>query len=396
MEINGKFACPAVLSGLPVARRWLRAAALSLIGIMCAWSVQAQSACAGLGGCWEAPEMAAIAKSVRTSAQGGYQFVTVTLQFFNRTATPFSLAYTHAGSVLTDNRGNRLVPQGKVAGLPPFNNTLTPSDFSLAPGGSREATVEFSVYAPQAILGDQFDLTFATRELRPVGGNRVDPGVEHAVSIRGLTTGAVPAVVIGAPIVGSPAVVARAPSGCVGLNNCFSDGALQMQVIKISTQRSDDIDDEQHAAIFLRITNRGDKPLKLAHKLGTAQLNDANGNVYKRHTGKDASMVSVLAVLGAQGPNNGLVVEPGASRSVVVRHLIEHASKLKLSGRFDYEIQLVELDESANTIRHDYVATFKSLSSQALVAQQRPKSEFEQYQEQENKEFQRSRPSSGN
>jgi hypothetical protein len=365
----------------------------SVLLMAAAAGAQTGNLCQATSACWEAPEILVQVKSVRVSMQGPNHFVTATLQFTNKTAAAYAMSYIHAGSVVTDNRGNRFTIAGKVSGLPPFSHQSTPGDFSLPPGGSREATVEYSLYDPRAQIGDQFDLTLATRELRPIGGNRIDPGVEHAVAIRGLTSGAM-AMGNVSPLPAATVVAAAPTNLCAGQSDCFSEGPLQIKVLKISTQKTDEIDDEQHAAIFLKLSNRGDKPLVLSHRLGTAQLVDSNGNAYLKHGADDEDMVTVLGVFGGKGGAGSLVIEPGASRNVALRHRIERASKTRLSGRFGYEIHLVEIDAAAGSIRHDYLAMFRNLSSQALAAQAPPKTEFEIFQEQESKEFRRTRPSS--
>lgn len=361
-------------------------------------------ATSAVGPCWESPELLVVPKAVRQSAQGYNHFVSVTLQFVNRTGRAIVLGYTARGTLATDDRGNRFRLHGKITGLPHLAGSATPLDFVLEPGGSREATLEYA-HRGNVQIGSVFDIVLAARELRPTSNGRSQPGTEQPVSLRGLTIGeaatgvatpgeepvtppAEPATPRAEPVTPPPAV-ATPTSPCSDVPDCLVDGNLVAQLLKISTQRTGEKDDEQHAAVFLKLTNRGDSPLVLAYRLGDAQLVDSNGNAFLRHSRDDADLVFVMGVLGAPGKAGSLVIEPGASRNVVFRHLLEKASRLRLGTEYDYDVGLVELDRAGGEVRRDYALRFRKVSAQVLAPQEK-KSEFDEFREREGRKFRRS------
>jgi hypothetical protein len=367
------------------------------------WSPVAEATevvCAARAGCWDSNEIRVTATSVRASRQGARQYVSATLRFVNKTARPMALAHLHNSLSMTDNRGNRYDQHGPVRGLPPFSGVNTRADFLLPPGGSREATVEFQVYlGNQHLAGDQFTLAVAVKEMTPVNRDQVEVGVEHAVALSGLVDGQTDMSALPAGSGAMAAQAAPAPqAACQGQPACFTEGPLLARVLQMRTMRNDDIDDEQHAAVFVQLSNRGDKPMALAYRLGTAQLIDNNGNPYVKHGPGDLAMVTGLAIATADGADLGFVIEPGGSRNVALRHRIERASKVRLGQRFSYELELLEFDPQVSqksAPRREYLAVFRNIESQALAPKPKPKSGFEAYKDEQNREQQRFRESSG-
>lgn len=371
--------------------------------------VHAQSdtaACQSDIGCWSAPELGVLVRSLSTSQHGGYHYVTVSVRLFNRTSEPFALAYIHNDLNVTDNRGNRFSRSGKVSGMPAFQNARTPADFRIMPGESRDATFEFALYAPQAVVGDQFEVSLSIRELRMIGDtNRVEPGAEHAVSLpalrEGIMTGSIAGGTSGRSVAGSTrdaapnkrAMPAQMPKvdPCKALPACAVDGVLQIQVVRIesSTLMSEDsgFDDPQMAVVYLKIKNLDEKPVSLAHQLGASRLVDDEGNKYAEKAPTDLSKDGFLPFVTKKGVSRDLTLQPGATRNVALLHILENSSKLKLSDKFRYEIDVSDVDPQEKSISRDFTVKYASVNGKVQV--EKRKSGFEKYQDSEMKEFEK-------
>ena len=395
----------------PVLVLWM----LLSLGLMWHATAQAQAnVCTGNAGCWESPELAVQVLDATTSRSGGYQYVALTLRFFNKTGQTYSVAIVRGSMRGSDNRGRRY-DHHRVQGLPDLDGVNTRSDFSLTPGGSRQATMEWNSYIGRdALNGDTYTLGFAVGELRMANQQQVSVGMQHAVTLTGIAAGMgaaaatapVPAAgelpvaaVLAATVPAAPAAPAPAPvvDPCKGLSFCVAEGPLVARVTQLRTMLGLPEDDDLRTAVYVALSNRGDKPITLAYRLDSGLLVDANGNPYLRHGPKDVDMVDGLAVAAGNSSGTHFVLEPGATRNVALQHRIERISKLSLVRRHNYDMQLLQLErgDSGLAVARDYLLRFRGMDTEVMQPPPRPATGLDAAREQQQRDFEKFRRASG-
>lgn len=151
--------------------------------------------CAGRAPCYDgrtfsAQVVRAVVSGCRNRSDAAVLFATVRVT--NQSARPLVLAY-QAGSVRAiDNLGSRWSPPGaceeEVRGMGRVTQSQVDSDFLLAPGESREATLAVWLQlAPKQPRGSSFNLEFGLEQYAPLPGRQVQRVRTHSVSFNGLT-----------------------------------------------------------------------------------------------------------------------------------------------------------------------------------------------------------------
>lgn len=403
----------------PVLVLWM----LLSLGLMWHATARAQAnVCASSAGCWESPELAVQVVGATTSRSGGHQYVALNLRFVNKTGQPYSAAIARGSMRGSDNRGRRY-DHHRVQGLPDLDGVNTRPDFSLTPGGSRQATLEWNSYiGGNALDGDSFTLGFVVGELRMANQQQVSVGLQHAVTLTGIVGGMGAAAAAAAPatpgaspggelpvavVLASPAPVAPAVppapalvpvvDPCKALSFCVAEGALVARVTQLRTMRGLPEDDDLRTAVYVALSNRGDKPITLAYRLDSGLLVDANGNPYLRHGPKDVDMIDGLAVAAGNSAGTHFVIEPGATRNVALQHRIERISKLSLVRRHNYDMQLLQLErgDSGLAVARDYLLRFRGMDTEVMQPPPRPATGLDAAREQQQRDFEKFRRASG-
>ncbi len=178
--------------------------------------------CGGRPLCAETSDFVASVTSFRTSAQGVYKVVAVSLRLQNKTAQPLILGYVANSGVATDERGNRYIVYGKNAyrgiGLVSGNN-FDPR-LTLQPGASGDAQFEL-MWRPtgREVFGSTFALDLTIDKIA-VDNNLYSLGGEFPLHFPGLVNGAsarVPSVEFPVQSAMAAAMTSAAASGQPGV-----------------------------------------------------------------------------------------------------------------------------------------------------------------------------------
>lgn len=150
--------------------------------------------------CYDASDFAATVTDFRTTAQGGYKIIDVTMRFINKTTTPLSFGYANGSGMATDDRGNRYAVGGPngFRGIGLVNGTTFDPKFTVRPGGYGDARFELLFAPGQAIIGSTFELDLTVNEINSVEGNQHTLGGEFPLEFKSLvngSTGPAPAAV---------------------------------------------------------------------------------------------------------------------------------------------------------------------------------------------------------
>lgn len=272
--------------------------------------------CANTDLCRQVPAFTAAVADFRTSTAGSNRLVTSTLRFTNRTDRPLVLGYVDGSGIVTDDEGNRynLVD---VRALGTINRSTFDPKFTLQPGESADARLEFRWYAGQSIAGTRFLLDLAVREIDPVAGGQHRLGREHSLNYRNLGDGGLAA---GPPATPAPASApepvvatgaAAAPpapvDACAGIPRCYSAGPFTTQVTQVTASQAGS---NHHVRVNLRFRNLTAQPLILGYRDGAATMIDNYGNRYAVRRDR----VKGIGLVSRSSADPQFVLAPGATR----------------------------------------------------------------------------------
>ncbi|GEM_PF-948918 len=179
------------------------------------------SICGTQPACYDASDFAATITDFRTTAQGGYRIIDVTMRFINKTNTTLGLGYANGSGLATDDRGNRYAVGGPNAfrGIGVVNGNSFDPKFSVRPGGYGDARFELLFAPGQAIIGSTFELDLTVNEINTVEGNQHTLGGEFPLEFKSLvngSTGPAPGAVTYASSAGQVAPASPPPCGPAG------------------------------------------------------------------------------------------------------------------------------------------------------------------------------------
>jgi hypothetical protein len=154
-------------------------------------AAQTTSACGSQPFCYDASDFVATITDFRTTSQGGYKIIDVTLRFFNRTTTPLGLGYAAGSGLATDDRGNRYAVYGAngLRGMGVVNGSTFDPKFVIRAGGFGDSRFELMFAPGQQVVGLTFEFDLTVNEINSVEGNQHTLGSEFPLQFKGLTNG---------------------------------------------------------------------------------------------------------------------------------------------------------------------------------------------------------------
>jgi hypothetical protein len=177
---------------------WRLAGALSTLAASAAAQTpaapvaQAPTICGSSALCYEASDFAATITDFRTSMQGPYHIIDVTVRFTNKTAAPLILGYANGSGMATDDRGNRYALGGGNAlrGMGVVNGQSFDPKFQINAGGYGDSRFELLLQGSPQVIGFAFELDLAVNEINSYQGNQHTLGGEFPLMWKGLQNGA--------------------------------------------------------------------------------------------------------------------------------------------------------------------------------------------------------------
>lgn len=239
--------------------------------------------CSGQPRCTEVGAFAATMTDFRTSVAGRVRVVTASIRFTNKLKRDLTLGLVANSGVTIDDQGNRYVINGAdgVRGIGLIDSRVD-AKFTLRPGEPADARIEMVWQPGREIIGLNFEMEFAVRELIPTPSGQWRLGLEHPLRFTGLRAGA---AAVATPVTTSsntPApqqqAVAPGPDPCIGVQRCYNAGAF---VAEIQNMASSMYGERHHIIKFnVRIRNLTDQQLILGSTYNTLSATDELGNRY--------------------------------------------------------------------------------------------------------------------
>jgi hypothetical protein len=233
--------------------------------------------------CSEIQTMAVAVEDFRITTSGGSRFAAVTLRITNKSAGPLTLGYVQGSGLVTDDRGNRYQVTGPVRGLGEITASTFDPKFTLQPGESGDARMEFTWSgARNQFFGTVFALDLAIRDIVPETAGQYRLGQERTWRWEGLRSRDDNAPQVAAAPAAMPA--SAAPSARPAITDpCADDGACSFanpvvaQVTQVTVTKASRY---QFVKLNIRIRNLGDQPVVLCYTAGSAAASDDRGNRY--------------------------------------------------------------------------------------------------------------------
>ena len=244
---------------------------------------QVANPCEGVTHCTSTSTFVAALADFRESSASYYRLLGVTVRFQNRTDRPLTLAYVAGSGLGTDDQGNRyeMQPQS-LRGLGEVRGNTFDAKFTLRPGETADARLEFAFRPGTAIVGTRFVLEMAVREIDPLPGDQWRLGREHSLQWQGLGEVPVVAAAPEGPTPAAPASVTTPPEPppadpCAEKARCYATGPFLAEVTRFSDSKVS----YYHILTYtVRFRNLSSEPLVLAYAGGTAVALDDQGNRY--------------------------------------------------------------------------------------------------------------------
>lgn len=197
-------------------------------GVPDAATVAAVDPCAGDARCRNAGPFTAQVTQVTSTTQRNQQLVGIRLQLRNIGTTPLVLGYVTNSGVMVDNAGNRYVVDWRynnhVQGIGQVSRSKADPQFTLNPGESRSAMLQYSRYVGKSIIGTVFAPDFAIEQLEILPSQQIRSVREYSLSFSDVTAGtfAAAGITSGEGPVGDAAAVGEAVQGLAnGLKSLF-------------------------------------------------------------------------------------------------------------------------------------------------------------------------------
>jgi hypothetical protein len=306
---------------------------------------------------------------VRTSTQGSIRYVALTLRFQNKGQRPLTLGYVQGSGLITDDRGNRYQLSGPIRGLGEIKPGAFDSKFTLHPGESGDARLEFAWSGSgNQIFGTVYELGLAVREIVPIAGSQWQLGQEHTLrfaDLRGDTA------VAAAP--SSPAPVSPpAPGGpaetdpCSGKPRCYGAGPFAAEVTRVTTSKTGSY---QIVQLNVKFRNLTDQPLVLCYASESALGTDDRGN---RYSVRDDRGVKGIGLCRGNVADPQFALKPGQSGDVAFEYFTyTNVANFILGTVYSANFTIKQLEilpgNQTKTAR-EYAVSFRDLSAGSAPA----------------------------
>jgi hypothetical protein len=336
-----------VMSSIQLLRATLRAAAAATV---IAGSIGAQeSACAAKIHCNEMSSFIATVTDFRTSVSGRYRIVSTTIRFQNKLNRPLILGYVPKSGIATDDRGNRYESSdGGVRGIGLISNNALDVKFTLQPGESSDARIEFGWQPGHEIYGSSFQVELAIREIDPVAAPQYTLGKEHVLRFNGFGTAPAVAAAPVTPVAAAPATVATTvlpvADPCGGSPRCYATGPFIAEVSRFDGGRMGNRNDHV-LRVTLKFRNVSAQPIILGYHTGSSSVIDNLGNRYAwgRPGTHDGSAAGIGIVEGTKADPQ-FVLQPGESREANFSLIRYNSGRSELGTTFSYEVVIDQLE----------------------------------------------------
>lgn len=286
-------------------------------------------ACKGERDCSASGSVIARLRRATTSMWGGVPYTRLDVRFENVGSTAIALCFSSRSASGMDDRGNPYAMHRErgdaVRGIPVCEVRAGDVSFALAPGASRDATLEYNLWGMQgSIRGERGAFSFAVRPMEEQPGNQVTQGRELPILFRdvalmgGTTTVASTA---GAPGDGANSTGTRSntnggstepssgqPDPCAGLTSCYAAGPFTAQLTSVMASRETGY---RHLRLGVRVRNVTREPLVLCFASGSGVAIDDQQH---RYSIREDIGVRGFGLCQGQVANPQFVVQPGAAR----------------------------------------------------------------------------------
>lgn len=344
--------------------RMLLPLSLLTLALPAAAHSQAPEPCAGVPHCTATSTFVATLSDFRESTASYSRLLSVTVRFQNRTTEPLTLAYVAGSGLGTDDQGNRYEAQSQsLRGLGEVRGNTFDAKFTLRPGETADARLEFAFRPGRAILGTRFVLELAVREIDPLPGNQWRLGREHSLQWQGL--GEAP-VVAAAPVTPAP----TAPAGdatpapeppvdpCADKERCYATGPFMAEVTRFSDSKVS----YYHILTYtVRFRNLSSEPLVLAYAGGTAVALDDQGN---RYVPSGSNHLKGMGISQGNRADPSFRLKPGEARDATFQVTFRPGrAVLGTVYTFDFAVEELEI-LPRNQIRtaREYTIGFRDLT----------------------------------
>ncbi|HVZ31647.1 MAG TPA: hypothetical protein VG963_04430, partial [Polyangiaceae bacterium] len=226
-------------------------AALALLALTSVFQISqaaAAESCADRTLCQDTSTFSATVTDFRTSVVGSNRQLMAVVNFQNKTDRPLIIGYVEGSGVALDERGNRYKLSGSNAlrGIGEIRRNTFDPRFTLQPGERADARFELEFYAKNVVVGVQFQLDMAVREIDPVGGDQYRLGREHVLQFSGLRDGlnAAATSAAGGAVASAAASVSASASApvpetpvdpCAGRPRCHAAGPFTTEVVQLAS-----------------------------------------------------------------------------------------------------------------------------------------------------------------
>jgi len=354
---------------------------LSLALVACAFAAPgafAAESCSGRSHCSEVSTFVAAVSDFRTSAVGSSRLVTAVVSFQNKTDRPLVLGYVDGSGVVLDEHGNQYKVSGSngVRGIGEIKRNTFDPRFTLQPGERSDARFELSFYPGQAILGVQFQLEMAIREIDSVTGNQHRLGREHALRFAGLQNNlaaasaapsAAPAAVPASAGVPAATVSEAAPADpCAGKARCYATGPFIAEVVQLASGQKQG---SNHAVrVGVRFRNVTNQPLVLAYQESSGTMLDNYGQQYTVDW-RSTTNVSGIGITTRNKADAQFVLSPGEARTATFNYS-RYVGTTALGTVFSPDLVVEQLEVlpsgQVRSVR-EYAVNFVGLAPGALA-----------------------------
>ncbi|MBK6599568.1 MAG: hypothetical protein IPG25_17475 [Proteobacteria bacterium] len=329
--------------------------------LLIATQAPAAQTCARNSACVDTRSFSATVSDFRTSKQNNVRVLTATVQFQNKTSKPLMLGYVRDSGIAIDDQGNRfVVPQSNgVRGIGEITGNSFESKFTLQPGESSNARLEFIWGPGDSVIGTTYEMDLAIREIEATGPDQFRLGAEHSLHFNNVS---------------EPGAAAAATTNdpCAGATGCYNAGPFVAEVQQLSASSMEGGARHQTLTLSIRFRNTGTQPIILAYKPGTSAAIDNLGNryYYGRASTHDGSVKGIGYVQsGSADPQFALA--PGQSRNAQFSVTRFEAARKQLGTSYSYDVVITELEvlpsQQLRTLREDSLS-FPNLTAGTYAA----------------------------
>ncbi|MDX2206645.1 MAG: hypothetical protein SFU57_03300 [Gemmatimonadales bacterium] len=313
----------------------------ALLTLALPWSLTGQTTdpCAGIPRCYSTSTFAATLTDFRESTVSYYRILSVTLRITNTQNRPLILGYVAGSALATDDQGNRYeMSQGSLRGLGEVRGNSFDSKFTLRPGESADARLELSFRPGNQIIGTQFALELALREIDPLPGNQFRLGREHSLQYRNLGELAPVAAEPVAAVVPTSDHLAGIPiDPCGDKQRCYATGPFMAEITSFTDSKAA----YHHYLNFtVRFRNLSAEPVVLAYAAGSAVAQDDQGNRYQA----TANFPKGIGVSRSNRADPSFRLRPGESREATFQMIFRPGKAvLGTSYTVDFAVEQLEI-----------------------------------------------------